>query len=160
MRSTLKKATMALMAFAAIAMTTSCNKDSDSGDTRPVNEQLAGTYTGTTTVMMNGVDLGMPATKAVIKIEKSGDKAKLTLVDSDYQDMLQGAVVSVDGISVAGDAKKYTLSGNGKTNVGGIEVPVTISGSGPLVGMIIKIGVVMTEKMSVEVVFTGTEWKE
>lgn len=153
MIATLKRTSISILACAAMAlMASSCTKDSDS---RPANEQVAAIYNGTTTVKVNGVNPGLAPAEAQIKIEKSGDKAKLTLVKSDYGDMLQGAVISVDGISVAGDKKKYTLSGSGHVTISGKQVPVTISGGGPMAQMVININVAMTAQMSVEVIFTA-----
>lgn len=154
---TLKRVALALMACSAIVfMATACAEEKVE-ETRPAAEVVAGNYKGTTTYKINGTDPGQIPTDAKIKIEKSGEKLKLTLVESAYGEMLQGAVIAVDNVSVAGKNGSYTLSGSSEVAIGTLKVPVTVSGGGPVNKMVLKINVKMTERMAVEVLFNGAK---
>lgn len=157
MTTTATRGAMVVMAIIATLFITTACSDQKQEDTRPAVEAVAGTYIGTTTVKINSTDLGQPAAQAKIKIEQSGQNVKLTLVESEYGDMLQGAVIAVDDVVVTGDKGNYSLSGSAEVTVGKLSVPVTISGGGPVSKMVIKIGVKMTDLMAMELTFTGVK---
>lgn len=157
MMKTLKKTALSLMTCTALLfMVTACAEEK-AEDTRPAAEVVAGNYNGTTTYKINGTDPGQIPTNAKIKIEKSGEKLKLTLVESAYGEMLKGAVIAVDNVSVAGTNGSYTLSGSSEVAIGTLKVPITVSGGGPVNKMELKLNVKMTERMAVDVLFNGAK---
>lgn len=137
---------MMLVSFAAC---------SDDKDTLPADD-VVGLYVGTTVLDMTGADAPDAPTPAKIRLDKSGENVKMTLVESAFDAMLGGAVISIDGVTVKKDTKGYVLSGAGEVDFGGNKVPVKVKGEGSSKAMKLLIEVpVVPSILEVSVTFEG-----